>query len=162
MAGRSVGGPHNLIVIAVKIPLEAKDFLAAGESAGQAEAVHRGFGAGAGEADEVEARDGLAEEIGKLCVLLVFVRAGSAAIHGLLHGCLNTPVAMTDQRGPVTATQVDVFAAIKVPDPAAGSAVEVERMAKGLVDARGRRDAAGEMFFSQSRIGLDAAHNPKR
>jgi len=72
--------------------------------------VHRGFGAGAGEADEVEARDGLAEEIGKLLRVARFRKSRERRDSWPLARLLEYPSRHDDQRGPVTATQVDVFA----------------------------------------------------
>ena len=57
LIGGGADGKHDLIVIAVEVPLELEQLLPAGEGARQANRVHRRLGAGAGEARALDARD---------------------------------------------------------------------------------------------------------
>ena len=152
------GSPHHLVMIAVKIAFEAEDFLAAGKRTGQAKAMHRGFGAGAGEADKIEAGNGLAKQIGKLCMLLVFVGTGSAAGEGGLDGGVDAVVAMAEEGRTVRATEVDVLTVIEIPKTAAGGAVEIQRMAEGLIDSRGGGDARRQVAAGDFELLSNAGH----
>ena len=65
---------------------------------------------------------------------------------------------MSQKRGAVAAAQVEIFAAIKVPQPAPGGAVEVERVSQSPVEARGGRHAAGEELSGKLVLFGDAGH----
>src|SRR4051794_37902701 len=67
---------------------------------------------------------------------------------------------MAKQRCAVGAAEIDVFAAVEVPQMAAGAAVEVERMAKSLIDAGGGGDAGGQRFFCQLELLFNTVHKP--
>src|SRR5262249_7853053 len=117
----------------------------AGESAREAQAMHRRLAAGAGEAHALQARHRLAQELRELGVQLVLVGARRAAVKGGINRPANALVAVAQERRAVAAAQVDVLPAIEVPQSAATAAVEVERMPQRPVDAGRGRDAACEV-----------------
>ena len=76
----------------------------------------RRLGARAGEADALQARHRLAQQLGQLGVQLVLVGAGGAARQRRLDRLAHARVAVAQQRGAVAAAQVDVLLAVEVPD----------------------------------------------
>ena len=106
-----------------------------------------------------QARDRLAQQPGQLGVQFVLVGAGGAAIQHRLHGAPHARIAVAQQGRAVAATQVDVFAAVEVPDAAAVGAVEEHGVAERPVDARRGADAAGEILRRFFKLSGDSGHN---
>src|SRR5262249_1981999 len=67
-------------------------------------------------------------------------------------------IAVAEERGPVAAAEVDVFATVEVPDSTAGSAVEEHGVADGPVEPGGRRDAAGQVLTGALILLADPIH----
>ena len=145
-------------MVAVEVALELQQFRAAGEGAGQTQAVHRRLAAGAGEADKLQAGNRRAQQTGEFGVQFIFVGAGGAAVQHRLDGAAHARVAVAEQRGAVAATEVEILAAVQVPDAAAVGSVEVERMADGAIDARRGADAARERLLRPLKLLNDTAH----
>src|SRR4051794_7775503 len=93
-------------------------------------------------------------------MLLVLIGARRAPVHRVFNRGTNASIAMAKQRSAVRAAQIDIFAAIQIPQPAPGGAVEVERMTESLIDASGGGDTGGEGFFGKLEVVLDARHRP--
>src|SRR5262249_23728583 len=141
-----------------EVALELEQLAPAGEGAGQAEAVQRRLGAGAGEADSLQTGDRFAQQAGQIGVQLVLVGAGGAARQHRLDGPPHPGVAGAQERGAVAATEVEVFTTVEVPQAAAGGAVEVHRVPDRPVEARRGADAAGQILPGLLVLLRDAAH----
>lgn len=160
--GGRVDGEHHLIVVAVEVALELEDLLLSGEGAGQAEAVHGRLAARAGEAHALQARHRFAEQAGECGVRLVLVRAGCTAVEGLLDGPTDAWVAVPQERGPVTAAEVEVLKTVQVPQSAAFGPIEENRVAECLVHPGGRGDAGRQVVARLLVLLDDATHPPLR
>src|SRR5216683_6997085 len=88
----------------------------------------------------------------------VLVRTGRAARQRLFDRPSHARVAVTQQRGAVAATEVDVLAAVQVPDAAAVGAVDEQGVAQRPVEPRRRRYAPGEILARPAVLLLNAGH----
>src|SRR5262249_32004613 len=95
---------------------------------------HRRFGPRAGEANSFQAWNRLAQQLGEVGVQFVLVGAGGAAFQHGFDGSADARISVPQHGGSVTATQVNVFATVAVPNAAAEGAAEEERMAERAIE----------------------------
>jgi hypothetical protein len=142
----------------VKVTLDFEQFGSAGESPCQPQAVHGRFSARAGEPDALAAWDDLTEEASEVGVQLIFVRTGRSTSQHCLDGLAHAAVAMAEHCCSVAATQVDVFATVQIPKPAAIGPVKQHGMAHGPIQADGRGDPSGQVLAGLFILVRDFAH----
>jgi len=137
----------------VEVAFELQELLAAGVSAGEADAVQRRLGAGAGEADALITGNRFAKQLGEIRLQFILVGAGRAACEDLLGRLAHARIAVAQQRRPVATAEVDVLPPVEVPHAATLGAVEEHRMADGAIEACRGGDAAGEIVAGRGGIG---------
>src|SRR5919197_5248137 len=137
--------------MAVVAAVELDDLLASGERARQPDRRQRGLGTGVDEADHLDRRKGLADQLGKLD-LAPGRRAEAGAVAGALGNRLDDAgVGVSeDQRSP-GAEVVEILIAVLVPDPGAEAPPDEQRVApdrfegaNGAVDAS-RQESNGAL-----------------
>jgi len=134
--------------IAVKVPFELDDLVAAGNAAGQAQGMHHGLGPRAGKPHQFRARYQLGDSPSQRHVMFRLVRTEDAQIQGPRYRRLDPGMVVAQQRRAVRDAHVDVFAAFDVVDSRAVAAGHVQRMADGCIGTRGGRDAARQITLS--------------
>ena len=143
--GTGAGGDEEGVDVAVVAAFEFDDLVASGESTGEADAGHGGFGAGVDHADFLDTRNPVGDDLGHLDFVWIGDAEGEAVLGGFVDGVGEASGGVPEDVGAPAANVVDVGFAIDVFDAAAFGAADEERIAINVAKGTdGGVDAAGD------------------
>ena len=153
--GRAAGGHQQAVDVAVIVAGKFDDHVPAGESAGQADGAHRGFGAGADQPHFFDRRHRLDDQFGQFAFGLGRRAEARSPGRGRLHRLDHLRMGMAQDHRPPGADVVDVAIAIDVEQIGPFAAGEEDRLAADSAKRPGRAiDAAGYQLLGASKGGM--------
>ena len=145
----AAGFDEHGVGVAVVAAFELDDEVAAGESAGKTDGGHAGFGAGGDEAELLDGREAVSDELGEIGFGCDGGSEAGAFRGGLLDGFDDGGEGMAEDHGTPGAEEVEVAVAVFVVEVSAfGVGEEGWVAAYGAEGADGRVDSAGKKFLS--------------
>ena len=149
----AAGFDEQGVGVAVVAAFELDDEVAAGESAGEADGGHAGFGAGSDEAELFDGGKAACDELGEVGFGGDGGSEAGAFGCGLLDGLDDGREGVAEDHGAPGAEEVEVAVAVRVEEVGPfGVSHERRVAADGAEGADGRVDSAGKEFFGALQV----------